>query len=132
MKEDNKLDMIVRKEISKIENDAVEQMELVEYTRIFFEKNYKHIKWVYMDDPDVDTDEKMFLRVKSSMKQVIDLTKPNHTLHVNIADPIKLGILYDWIELIPSKNVSLNGYRGVLNNRGKEIVDGWNAYRSQP
>jgi len=132
MIDEKALNDIVRKEISKIQDDAVEQMELVEYTKIFFEKNYNHIKWVYSDDPQVDTDERMFLRVRSSIEQVIDLTKPNHTLHVDISDSKKLGILYDWIELIPPKGVSEIAYSGVLNDRGREIAKGWNTYKSRP
>jgi len=130
MLNENELNEVVNKEITKIETEAHTKIQLVEYAKIIFNQKYDQIKEVYKDDSDKNDDKKLFLRTRFNIEQVIDLTKPHCTLHMDTnVDPTNLGMLSKWVYWAGS-DMPGNGYTAIINEQGKEIINGWNKYKN--
>jgi len=126
------LSEIVAKEVGKAVAETIEKIEFIYYAEIVFNKNYSHIKEIYKNDEDKDDDQKLFLRVKFNIEQIINLTKPTcgGLSRDSDLDPKLLGIFSEWVYWAGSDEPG-SGYKALINPKGQEIIDGWNNYKTK-
>jgi len=132
MQTNKALNEIVTKEVTKAIMESIEKIELINFTELFFNQNYSHIKEVYKNDEDKDDDQKLFLRVKSNIEEILAFTRPTYggLSRDSSVDPKKLGMLSEWVDWAGSDEPG-KGYAALVNSKGQEIIDGWNAYRTK-